>query len=143
MLRHLAYYDFLASLDENTPAWTSAIAGLGVLSLIDAAREDRSIIDADWTGVRAVADQIEAIREGDPIRRTLLRLLDDLRGEGPNWSRVNHGLFAYGRALDIDGRWSLAVDVFDTVAEIARADREPQLAIDATSALGGSARRSG
>ena len=143
MLRHSAYYDFLASLDENTPVWTSTIAGLGVLSLIDAAREDKSIIDADWTGVRTVTDQIELIREGDPVRRTLMRIMDDLRGGGPNWSRVNHGLFAYGRALDIDGRWSLAVDVFDTVAEIARADREPQMAIDATTALGGSARRSG
>jgi hypothetical protein len=72
-----------------------------------------------------------------------MRVVDDLRGAGPDWSKVNHSLFAYGRALDLDGSWALAVDVFDTVAEIARADRDPQLAIDATTALGGSARRSG
>jgi hypothetical protein len=72
-----------------------------------------------------------------------MRVVDDLRDAGQDWSKVNHSLFAYGRALDLDGSWSLAVDVFDSVAEIARADRDPQLAIDATTALGGSARRSG
>ena len=143
MLRHLSYYDYLASLEENTPAWTTTLAGLGVLSLIDAARDDKSLIDSDWASVRGLADRVASIREGDPIRRVLMRVVDDLRGAGPDWSKVNHSLFAYGRALDLDGSWALAVDVFDTVAEIARADRDPQLAIDATTALGGSARRSG
>ena len=143
MLRHLAYYDYLASLEENTPAWKVTLAGLGILSLIDAAREDKSLIDADWASVRSLSDRVSAVREGDPIRRVLIRIVDDLRGAGPDWSKVNQSLFAYGRALDLDGSWTLAVDVFDTVAEIARAERDPQLAIDATTALGGSARRSG
>lgn len=143
MLRHLAYYDYLASMEETTRAWTVTLAGLGVLALIDAAREDKTLIDADWTGLRSLSELIGSIREGDPVRRTLVRVVDDLRGAGPNWSRVNQSLFAYGRALDFDGSWTLAVDVFDTVAEIARTERDPQLAIDATTALGGSARRSG
>jgi len=143
MLRHLAYYDYLASLEENSPAWTATLAGIGVLSLIDAAREDKSLIDTDWPSVRGLAESVAGIRDGDPLRRVLMRIVDDLRDAGTQWSKVNHSLFAYGRALDLDGSWSLAVDVFDTVAEIARADRDPQLAIDATTALGGSARRSG
>ena len=143
MLRHLAYYDYLASLDENTPAWTATLAGLGVLSLTDAARDDKSLIDTDWPAIQGLAERVASIREGDPIRRVLMRVVDDLRDVGRDWTKVNHSLFAYGRALDLDGSWTLAVDVFDTVAEIARADRDPQLAIDATTALGGSARRSG
>ena len=143
MLRHLAYHDYLARLEEGSTAWTATLAGLGVLSLVDAAREDKSVIDCDWATIRSLTDHTSSLREGDPLRRVLLRVLDDLRGGAPNWSRVNHSLFEYGRALDLDGSWTLAVDVFDTVAAIAREEHEPQLAIDATTALGGSARRSG
>ena len=143
MVRHLSFFEALASLDQDSPSWAPTLAGLGVLGLIDAAREDRSMIDADWTGVRAVADSVAALREGHSIRRPLMRVVDELRGAGPSWSKVNESLFAYGRALDLDGNWSLAVDVFDMVADIARAERDPQLAIDATTALGGAARRSG
>lgn len=143
MVRHLSFFEALASLDQDSPSWAPTLAGLGVLGLIDAAREDQSLIDSDWTGVRAVADSVAALREGHSIRRPLMRVVDELRGAGPNWSKVNESLFAYGRALDLDGNWSLAVDVFDMVADIARAERDPQLAIDATTALGGAARRSG
>ena len=143
MVRHLSFFEALASLDQDSPSWAPTLAGLGVLGLIDAAREDKAMIDADWTGVRAVADSVAALREGHSIRRPLMRVVDELRGAGPSWSKVNESLFAYGRALDLDGNWSLAVDVFDMVADIARAERDPQLAIDATTALGGAARRSG
>ena len=142
MLRHQPYFELLATLEENSPLWTSTLAGLAVLSLVDAARSDQSIIDADWLGMKAVSDHVDSIREGNPIRRPLVKVLDELRG-GPSWSIVNLQLFAYGRALDLDGSWALAVDVFDTVADIARAERDHQVAIDATTALGGAARRSG
>jgi tetratricopeptide (TPR) repeat protein len=142
MLRHQPYFELLATLEETSPVWTSTLAGLAVLNLVDAARDDRTIIDSDWPSMRAVSDQVMAIREGNPIRRPLVKVLDELRG-GPSWSVINLQLFAYGRALDLDGVWSLAVDVFDTVADIARAERDHQVAIDATTALGGAARRSG
>src|SRR5678816_1657668 len=106
MLRHLPYYDYLATLEEESPAWTATLAGLGVLSLIDAAREDKSLIETDWASVRALFDRVSAIREGDPIRRTLLRVVDDIRDAGSSWSKVNLSLFAYGRALDLDGNWT-------------------------------------
>lgn len=143
MLRHYAYFEVLASLEESSPGWTPTLAGLGVLNLVDAVREDHSIVDEDWTGVRSVVECVASLREGNPLRRPLSRVLDELRGEGPDWNAVNENLFAYGRALDFDGHWKLAVDVFATVADIARADRVPELAIEATTALGGAARRSG
>jgi tetratricopeptide (TPR) repeat protein len=143
MLRHHPYYEVLGSLELDSPSWKPTLAGLSVLELVDAARDDRSIIDKDWTGVRAVTDMVESIREGTAVRRPLMKVVEELRGGTPSWTRVTENLFAYGRALDLDGGWNLAVDVFGTVAEMARADREPQLAIEATTALGGAARRSG
>ncbi|MEO8193451.1 MAG: hypothetical protein ABI681_06340 [Gemmatimonadales bacterium] len=142
MVRHLSYFELLATMEEDSSSWAPTLAGLGVLGLIDAAREDASVIDADWTGVRAVAERVASIREGSPVRRPLTRIVDHLRGE-LDWPAVNGSLFAYGRALDLDGSWSLAADVFGTVADIARAEHEPELAIEATTALGGAARRSG
>ncbi len=143
MLRHQPYYDLLADAHEGLPVWAPTIAGLAVLELVDAARHDRTIVDRDWTGVRAASDAVFALREGSPFRRQLLKIIEQLQGGGPSWSSVNASLFDYGRALDYEGNWSLAVDVFGTVADIAREEREPQLAIEATTALGGAARRAG
>src|SRR5678816_2350031 len=101
MLRHYAYFQVLASLEEKTPAWNAALAGLSVLSLVEDARLDYSIVDRDWTGVKAVADSVEAIKEGSPLRRPLLKVVDELKGAA-NWNVVNQILFSYGRALDYD-----------------------------------------
>ena len=143
MLRHYAYFEVLSSLEEQSPSFAATLAGLSVLNLVDDARENHSIVDSDWTGVKAVSEAVGAIREGSPLRRPLMKVMDELKGGGPDWNAVNESLFAYGRALDFDGHWNLAVDVFGTVADIARADRMSQLAIEATTALGGAARRSG
>ena len=143
MLAHQSFYDVLSEADEGLPVWAPTLAGLAILQLVDAARADRSIIDADWAGVKVTNDAVSELREGTPFRRPLQRILDNLRDVGPSWSAVNQALFAYGRALDLEGNWSLAADVFSTVAEIARDERDAHLAIEATTALGGAARRSG
>ena len=142
MVRHLAYFEVLETLDDSSAEWTPTLAGLAVLDLVDAAREDGSIIDRDWAGLRAAADCVAALRDGSAIKRPLTCVLDELRGE-QSWTVINANLFAYGRALDFDGSWKLAVDVFGTVSEIARAERQPEVAVEATTALGGAARRSG
>lgn len=143
MLRHYAYFETLGSLEEKSPAWNAALAGLSVLTLVDHAREDYSIVDRDWTGVQTVSEAVAAINDGSPLRRPLMRVLDELKGGEPDWDVISQSLFAYGRALDYDGHWKLAVDVFGAVADMARADHTPELAIEATTALGGAARRSG
>ena len=40
MLRHHAYFEFLGSLEDNSPTFAATLAGLAVLTLVDAARED-------------------------------------------------------------------------------------------------------
>lgn len=143
MLIHQAFYDFLAESGEDLPAWAPTLAGLSVLNLVDVAREDRAIVDSDWTGVRVAAEAVSALREGSAFRRPLLRILDELRGIGPSFAGLNQSLFSYGRTLDLEGHWTLAADVFATVTEMAREARDAELAIEATTALGGAARRSG
>lgn len=50
---------------------------------------------------------------------------------------------AYGRALDYEASWSLATDVFATVAKLTKPERNARLAVEANVAVGGAARRNG
>lgn len=143
MVLHQAYFDVLASEQSGSPEWGAALAGLTVMRLVDAARLDSSVIDLDWTGLRAVSENIASLREGTPFRRPLTKVVDELRNPSSNWLTIDNSLLMYGRVLDLHGHWSLAADVFETVAEIARAERAPELAMEATIALGGAARRTG
>lgn len=143
MVSHHAYFEALSTMDPDTPSWNSTLAGLGVLGLVDAVRSDPTLVDRDWTGVRVLSEQVSSLHEGDPVRRILGRVVEQLQGNSLGMSEVNASLFAYGRALDLDGSWTLAVDVFATVAYIARSSREHESAMEATTALGGAARRSG
>jgi hypothetical protein len=143
MIRHQQYFEVLATLDENSPSWLPTLAGLAVLERVDAIREDPSVARDDWTGSAAVVETIGRMSDGNPLRRSLMRVVQNLRCDEIEWAQVNDSLFGYGRALDMDGSWALAVDVFATVADMAREDNEPKVAIEATTALGGSARRSG
>lgn len=143
MVLHQPYFDVLSAEQVGSPEWNAAMAGLLVLRLVDAARVDISVVDADWTGLRAVMDNVNALRDGTPFRRPLTKVIDELRNPESTLSAVNAHLFSYGRALDIHGHWQLAADVFGMVADIARAEKAPELAMEATIALGGAARRSG
>ena len=87
----------------GTPEWNAAMAGLLVLRLVDAARVDISVVGADWTGLRAVMDNVNALRDGTPFRRPLTKVIDELRNPGSTLSAVNTHLVAFGRALDIHG----------------------------------------
>ena len=90
-----------------------------------------------------MTEAVSSLREGMAYRRPLMKVGDQLRDSGTDWSAINLSVFAYGKALDLQGSWKLAADVFGIVADIARAEREPELAMEATTALGGAARRSG
>src|SRR4051812_44948637 len=143
MVLHQPYFDVLSAENIGSPEWNAAMAGLLVLRLVDAARADISVVDADWTGLRAVTENVNALREGTPFRRPLTKVIDELRHPESTLLGVNAHLFAYGRALDVNGHWQLAADVFGMVADIARGEKSPEMAMEATIALGGSARRSG
>lgn len=137
-LKHLAFFEELASLDESDAAWRSVSAGLVVLRLIDAWIEDGpDVVLGDAWGMRAVRSAIEEIPSGTPIRVILGGIVDALERSGPNDTHaVAPRLIAYARALEFDARWSLAADVYRAVIAHAHPIEDSDFAIDAHVQLG-------
>jgi tetratricopeptide (TPR) repeat protein len=143
VVRHQSFFDNLAALDNDSVEWKVGLAGLGTLRLLDAAVDGPRLAQTDRTAVRVVRDSIAAVPEGDPIRGILSRVLDELENNHPSWNTIAATLVNYGRALDFDGRWALATSVFEIASQIATANGDWSIAIEANIALGGSARRAG
>jgi tetratricopeptide (TPR) repeat protein len=81
--------------------------------------------------------------EGDAVRGVLTCVLEEITTRSKVDDTVCAALMGYGRALDYEANWGLATDVFSTVAQLARPERNPRLAVEAQIAVGGAARRNG
>jgi tetratricopeptide (TPR) repeat protein len=115
-LRHLPYFEFIASRAEGDAEWRSATAGLLVLRQVDAwVEEGRSALGRDSWTVRNVRNEIETVEAGSPIRSLLDRVMDAMEQKGGTFQRVLTPLMAYGQALEYEAHWSLAADVYHTV----------------------------
>src|SRR5256885_8572979 len=144
MIRHQVYFDTLGSLKEDTPSWRAAFAGLSVLRLVDAYVDNSASVDpANWAQLHSVRSAIEEVNAGDPIRGILSTVLEETIARGTIDEIVCRSLLAYGRSLDYEASWSLATDVFQAVAKIARPEKNAKLAVEAHVAVGGAARRNG
>ncbi len=126
MLRHLAYFEELAKLDESDPSWRSVSAGLVTMRLVDNwLAGERGAADS-WA-VNAVRGAIEDVPETTPLRRILSAVVDTMTSSPfVEIHTLCPRLIAYGQALEYDAKWPLAVDVYQTVAEHAdpRADAD-------------------
>jgi hypothetical protein len=144
MIRHQVYFDTLGSLKEESASWRSVFAGLSVLRLVDSCVDCGSGVNhANWAQLHSVRTAIETVSEGDPVRGVLTQVLDEVTKRGAIDETVCMGLLAYGRALDYEASWGMATDVFATVAQVARPEKYPRLAVEANIAVGGAARRNG
>ena len=116
-LRHIAFFEELAALDESDAEWRSVTAGLVVLRLVDAWMEDgRDIVTADAWGLRAVRAAIAEVSETAPERAVLASVVDALEEAAvTDMSAVAPRLLAYGRALEYAARYVLAADVYRAV----------------------------
>ena len=142
MVRHLAYFDALGSLTENSDGWRRLFAGLVVLRLIDIVRsESRAGVAIDGITVSSVRASVETLKDSDTVKPILASIVDSIEA-GAEVSTLCAPLNAYARALDLEASWRLAADVLETVVELAPSDTHP-LAIDANTMLGGVARRAG
>jgi tetratricopeptide (TPR) repeat protein len=115
-LRHLPFFEEIASRDEAHLEWRSATAGLVVLRLVDAWLEEGPVVATDdgWS-VRSVRSAIEEIEETTPIRSLLGRVVDALQQRKPDIHVVVTPLMAYAQALEYDAKWLLAADVYHSV----------------------------
>src|SRR5688572_18582660 len=76
-LRHVAFFEELAALDESDAEWRSVSAGLVVLRLVDAWMEEGShAVSGDAWGLRAVRVSIEEVDAGSPVRALLASVVD-------------------------------------------------------------------
>ncbi len=144
MIRHQSYFDTLGSMQEDSASWRAVFAGLSVLRLVDAYTDSGSSVDpANWAQLHSVRTAIDAVGEGDPVRGVLTNVLEEVTTRRKIDDTVSASLLAYGRALDYQAAWALAIDVFSTVAKLTAPERNPKLAVEAHVAVGGAARRNG
>jgi len=144
MIRHQSYFDTLGSMQEDSASWRAVFAGLSVLRLVDAYTDSGSSVDpANWAQLHSVRTAIEAVGEGDPVRGVLTNVLEEVTTRRKIDDTVSASLLAYGRALDYQAAWGLAIDVFSVVARMTAPERNPKLAVEAHVAVGGAARRNG
>ena len=144
MIRHQVYFDTLGSMREDSASWCSVFAGLSVLRLVDSyTPAGPGTAPANWAQLHSVRTAIEEMSEGDVVRGVLTCVLEEITTRDKVDDTVCAALMGYGRALDYEASWGLATDVFSTVANLAKPERNPRLAVDANVAVGGSARRNG
>ena len=144
MIRHQVYFDTLGSMREDSASWRSVFAGLSVLRLVDTYDSTGPTSSpANWAQLHAVRTAIEEMSEGDAVRGVLTCVLEEITTRSKVDDTVLAALMGYGRALDYEASWGLATDVFSTVAQLTRPERNARLAIEAHVAAGGAARRNG
>jgi len=115
-MRHLPFFEAVASHAEGDPQWRAATAGLVVLRLVDAWLEDGpSVTTDDSWGLRGVNSAIDDVEEGTPIRAILGRVVHALKERKPDIHVVVTPLMAYGQALEFEAKWTLAADVYQSV----------------------------
>ncbi len=116
-MRHQAYFTELAGLDERDESWRAVSAGLVTLRLVDAwVSEGAAVVAADGWGVRSVEASIEEMPAGLPARAILWSVVQALKeSETGDVDAIAPRLMAYARALDLDAKWPLAADVYETV----------------------------
>jgi tetratricopeptide (TPR) repeat protein len=131
--RHLPFFAELAALEDGDPSWRAVSAGLVVLRLVDAwIEEGAAAVAADGWGMRSVEAAIEEVDDGVPARAVLRSVVTALKGSQPNDMRgVAPRLMAYGRSLDLDAKWALAADVYETVIAHVHPLEESDVAISA------------
>ena len=131
-LRHLPFFETLATYAEHDPAWRTATAGLVVLRLVDAWLEDGAEVKGDAWGVKAVEAAIDRIDDGTPIKAILGGVVEAMTTAAlPHARVVVPRLMAYAKALEYDARWSLAADVYDSVIAHTHPVQESDTAITA------------
>src|SRR5215216_674923 len=76
MLRHLAFFEELAKLDESDPSWRSVSAGLVTMRLVDRWLAGDLRRGAETWSVSAVRSAVDEIPETTPLRRILSAVVD-------------------------------------------------------------------
>ena len=133
-LRHRAYFNRLGTMKETDRAWAVTSAGLIVLRQLDERALHGRGRDA-WQ-IAAAREAVSHVGASSAMRLLLLQLLELADSEqAPAPSAIGPRLMAYGRALETDGEWELAADVYTCASDVVPADVDLELVTDAVSRL--------
>ncbi len=136
MLRHLAFFEELGTMDESDGDWRSVSAGLVLMRLLDRwMLEGAASLDAhSVSGVRAA---ISEIPDNTPLRRILGSIVNAMTCTGgAEMHSVTPRLMAYGQALEYESKLALAADVYRTIVAHANPVDDSDLAVPAHNRLG-------
>jgi tetratricopeptide (TPR) repeat protein len=141
-LRHLPFFEEVAAHEEHQAEWRAAAAGLVTLRLVDAWIEGGpEIVAPESMGVTAVLKAIDAMDEGSRLPQMLRGIVHEMQAAAAgNAQAVFTPLLAYGRALEYEAKWLLALDVYDTVVVYAHPIEEHEAASAAHQRRGASFR---
>ena len=116
-LRHLPFFEEVAAHEEHEGAWRAATAGLVTLRLVDQwIEEGADVAASDAWSVRAVLNAIDQMDEGSPVPSILKSVVAAMHhSASADVHDVMPRLMAYGRTLEYEAKWTLAVDVYDAV----------------------------
>ena len=130
-MRHAPFFAELSTLGDDDRSWRAVSAGLVTLRLIDAwVAEGAAVVAADAWGVRAVGAAIEEMPEGLSTRAILGSVFAALReSRGGDLHLVAPRLMAYARSLELDAKWELAGDVYETIISHAHPVEESDVVI--------------
>lgn len=137
-LRHLAFFEETAAHEEHEADWRAASAGLVTLRLVDAwIEEGPELVAPDSWNVRAVLRAIDAMDEGSTLPSILRSIVSAMQeAAASNIHDVIPRLAAYGRALEYEAKWTLALDVYDTIVAHTHPMEESDAAVAAHSRRG-------
>ncbi|HEX2718375.1 MAG TPA: hypothetical protein VHM67_11895, partial [Gemmatimonadaceae bacterium] len=143
--RHLPFFEALAGMEEGSAEWRAATGGLVTLRLVDAwFAEGAQVASADGWSAKVAREAVEDMDAGTPARALLLSTLDSMRRTpAPRGSAIAPQLAAYGRALNFDGKWRLAADVYETLLEHSHPIDDADVYIHASMQLGWCSRMTG
>lgn len=130
-LRHLAFFEEVASHEEHEADWRAATAGLVTLRLLDQWIEEGPEVAADdgWS-VRAVLNAIDRMDDGSPLPSLLRSTIVAMQAGSPtDMHGVLPRLMAYARGLEYEAKWRLAADVYETVIAHAHPVQESDTAV--------------
>ena len=115
-LRHLPFFEEIASVEDDSADYRAATGGLVVLRLLDSWLEEcRSPDDRDEWAIRSVRVAIDQIDDTSPVRAILGRVVDALEGQARSFRTVVTPLMAYAKSLEYDAKWHLAADVYQSI----------------------------
>ena len=137
-LKHLAYFETIASAPEGSIGARAATAGLLTLRLIDHWMLAGSVmVELDSVSVRSARHAIMAMADTDPSREVLIGLVNTMQTlREADTTPILPRLLAYASLLERQADFALAADVYGTVIGLADEQYDGDLLLDARLLLG-------